>query len=100
MRASFDIQSSTGAYSVAIGEGLVREVLTTPAHRIFIVDKRLREQVHFVTDPIVEIEAAEEQKALERMASIVEQLKRHGATRDTEIVAVGGGIVQDIATFV
>lgn len=100
MRASFEINSSTGAYCVALGEGLVREAVASPAHRIFIVDKRLREQVRFVADPIIEIAATEENKALERMAPIVEQLKRLGATRETELVAVGGGIVQDIATFV
>ncbi|TRX19700.1 3-dehydroquinate synthase [Trinickia caryophylli] len=100
MRASFEINSSTGAYSVALGEGLVREVVESPAHRIFIVDARLREQVSFVSGPVIEIDATEENKALERMAPVIEQLKRFGATRETEIVAVGGGIVQDIATFV
>jgi 3-dehydroquinate synthase len=100
MRASFDINSSTGAYRVALGEGLVREVVASSAHRIFIVDRRVREQVSFVVDPIIEIDATEENKALERMAPIIEHLKRCGATRETEIIAVGGGIVQDIATFV
>ncbi|WP_206951402.1 3-dehydroquinate synthase family protein [Trinickia acidisoli] len=100
MRASFDIQSASGAYRVAIGEDLVRAAIAAPTHRIFIVDRRLLPQVQFITDPIIEIEASEENKALERMAPVIEQLKRFGATRETEIVAVGGGIVQDIATFV
>lgn len=100
MRASFDIQSASGAYRVAIGEDLVRAATAAPTHRIFIVDRLLRPQVQFVSDPIIEIEATEENKALDRMAPIIEQLKRFGATRETEIVAVGGGIVQDIATFV
>ncbi|OIN47893.1 hypothetical protein BLL37_10650 [Pseudomonas azotoformans] len=100
MRASFNINSSTGMYHVSLGEGLVREVVEAQAHRIFLVDSRLMAQVAFVTDPIIAVDATEENKSLERIAPVIEALKRHGATRDTEIVAVGGGIIQDIATFV
>ncbi|WP_169716628.1 3-dehydroquinate synthase [Pseudomonas azotoformans] len=64
------------------------------------MDSRLMAQVAFVTDPIIAVDATEENKSLERIAPVIEALKRHGATRDTEIVAVGGGIIQDIATFV
>lgn len=100
MRASFEINSSTGVYRVSVGEGLVRDVVNSSAHRIFLVDSRLMSQVAFVTDPIVAIDAVEENKSLERIAPVIEALKSHGATRETEIVAVGGGIIQDIATFV
>ncbi|MDH1630675.1 3-dehydroquinate synthase [Pseudomonas mosselii] len=100
MRVSFNISSSTGVYNVLLGEGLVQEVVATQAHRIFLVDSRLLTQVAFVTDPIIAIDATEENKSLEQIAPVIEALKRHGATRDTEIVAVGGGIIQDIATFV
>lgn len=100
MRASFNINSSTGVYHVSLGEGLVQEVVATQAHRIFLVDSRLMAQVAFVTDPIIAVDATEENKSLERIAPVIEALKRHGATRETEIVAVGGGIIQDIATFV
>ncbi|MFJ4145762.1 3-dehydroquinate synthase family protein [Pseudomonas sp. NPDC089734] len=100
MRASFDINSSTGVYRVSLGEGLVQEVVSTQAHRIFLVDSRLTAQVAFVSDPIIAVDATEDNKSLERIAPVIEALKRHGATRETEIVAVGGGIIQDIATFV
>ncbi|MFJ3157093.1 3-dehydroquinate synthase family protein [Pseudomonas protegens] len=100
MRASFNINSSAGEYRVSLGEGLVREVLTTQTHRVFLVDSRLMAQVEFISDPIITVDAIEENKSLERIAPVIEALKRHGATRETEIVAVGGGIIQDIATFV
>lgn len=100
MHASFDINSSTGVYRVSLGEGLVQDVVASQAHRIFIVDTNLLAQVAFVTDPIIAVDATEENKSLERIAPIIEALKGHGATRETEIVAVGGGIIQDIATFV
>jgi 3-dehydroquinate synthase len=100
MRASFDINSSTGVYRVSLGEGLVQEVVAGQAHRIFIVDTNLLAQVAFVTDPIIAVDATETNKSLEQIAPIIEALKGHGATRETEIVAVGGGIIQDIATFV
>lgn len=100
MLASFDINSSTGIYRVSLGEGLVQEVIASNAHRIFIVDRHLLPQVAFVSDPIIAVDASEANKSLERIAPIIEALKQHGATRETEIVAVGGGIIQDIATFV
>jgi 3-dehydroquinate synthase len=47
----------------------------------------------------ISIEAVEENKFLEKIPNIIKQLKKLGATKKTEILAVGGGIIQDIACF-
>ncbi|MBM4221030.1 MAG: 3-dehydroquinate synthase, partial [Gammaproteobacteria bacterium] len=48
---------------------------------------------------VVKVTASEEAKSLERMAEVVASLRRLGAHRRTHLVAIGGGVVQDIATF-
>ncbi len=49
---------------------------------------------------IIEIEAGEESKTLQTYQSIIESLIEQGADRDTKLVALGGGVVSDVALFV
>ena len=49
---------------------------------------------------IIEIEAGEESKNLETYCSIVEALIEQGADKDTVLIALGGGVVCDVASFV
>lgn len=49
---------------------------------------------------IIEVEAGESAKTLETYASIVEALLEQGADRTTQLIALGGGVVCDIAGFV
>jgi len=48
---------------------------------------------------VLPIEATEGNKSLERFPSYVERLLRQGIRRDHTLVAIGGGILQDIAAF-
>ncbi len=49
-------------------------------------------------DPIL-IEANEENKTLEKSAELVQALVARGVRRNERLVAVGGGVIQDIAGF-
>ncbi len=46
------------------------------------------------------VEAVETNKALEASPALIEQMRRGGANRSTELVAVGGGIIQDLSAFI
>ncbi|GAA3762489.1 3-dehydroquinate synthase [Terriglobus aquaticus] len=46
------------------------------------------------------VEALETNKALEASPALIEQMRRGGANRSTELVAVGGGIIQDLSAFI
>lgn len=46
------------------------------------------------------VEAVETNKSLESAPALVEQMRRNGANRSTELVAVGGGIIQDLSAFI
>lgn len=96
---TFAVQASTGSYSVGIGTGLLQQMLDTDGDRVFLVDAYL--QAPFIAaglDPIVVV-ADEPAKSLDRMTDIIVQLRERRATRNTTLVAVGGGVIQDIAAF-
>jgi len=100
MPASFEIQSASGRCDVSIGNGVVADLLAQPGDQIYLVDAFVAASfVGTAIDPIV-IVADEPAKSLDRMPAIIEAIKARGATRGTTLVAIGGGVVQDIATFV
>jgi 3-dehydroquinate synthase len=45
------------------------------------------------------VEAIEQNKVLEKVAFLIEGLRRKGMTRKSTLLAIGGGIIQDISTF-
>ena len=60
-----------------------------------------RELAPWLSDPSTHrIEAREQNKALEALPSLVSELLNRGVKRTHVLVAVGGGVVQDIVAFV
>lgn len=49
--------------------------------------------------PVYEVHATEEEKTLDGCARALEFMQVNNASRQTRVVAIGGGILQDIATF-
>jgi 3-dehydroquinate synthase len=95
----FEIVSSTGRYGVAVQLGLIEQLIAMPGDRVFMVDNRLKQPLLDAgLDPIVVV-ADEPAKSLDRMTDIIMQLRDRRATRGTTLVAIGGGVVQDVATF-
>jgi 3-dehydroquinate synthase len=47
----------------------------------------------------ITLESAETVKSLDAMPAVITEMRRRGANRQTELVAIGGGIVQDVAAF-
>ena len=100
MSVSFDVATSTGSYSVSVVPGALAATLAEPGERVYIVDAFLAPQVRAAgVDPIV-IRADESAKSLDRMTGLIEQMRDRRATRNSVLVAVGGGVVQDAAAFV
>jgi len=99
MHESFEITSSTGKYSVTVGADMVGRVLKENPDAIFLVDDFMVPWVRVPQDRLVAVVATEEEKSLERMPDIIAKLRQKGANKTTHLVAVGGGVLQDIATF-
>jgi 3-dehydroquinate synthase len=99
----FKIASSAGEYAVRIGasesdsdsgaaDGAARPIVL--CDRFFAADYEARGY------QVIAIEASENAKSFERMGDIFIALRDLGANRRTRLLAVGGGVIQDIATFV
>lgn len=49
--------------------------------------------------PLISIEATEENKTLTGLQQVLDFLSQNNATKKTTLLAIGGGIIQDIVTF-
>ena len=94
------ITASTGDYGVSIGTGLLDspELRATLATSTTIGDAFFRTR-QLPGQPIW-IEATEHEKSLDRAPALIEQMRAAGANRATQLVALGGGVIQDISAFV
>ena len=96
----YEIQSSSGHYKIEVGENLIQKALGLYPDAIYIIDRKLVDRLPESLSRRIVIEAVEENKALERSANYIAELRKLNANRDTHLVAVGGGIIQDITAFI
>lgn len=101
------IQSHQGPYSVHFDETLLSNadrLLEGDPH--FLIDTnvaRLYENdLRVILDrpTTITIDATEDNKSLERTVPVFERLVRNKVRRDHTLIAIGGGIIQDITCFV
>lgn len=100
MSRSFEISSSSGAYGVLIGTGLVGPLLARHEDAFHLVDQRLIDLVDLPRSRLLGVEATEQGKSLENLPAVFAGLRRLGADRSATLIAIGGGVIQDIATLV
>ena len=103
---SFHVTASTGAYPVTIGSIEPEEFhsLFDLEHAVYVIDRALPElhsflQVGLADQTVIAVDASERTKELGQVRLIAEEIINSGLTRSHTIVAVGGGIVQDIVAF-
>ena len=96
---TFPIACSTGSYDIHIGNGLLERELGETGERLLIIDQFLARRFATMGVDAIELVAEESTKSLDRMAALIEAIKNREATRDTTLVAIGGGVVQDCVTF-
>ncbi|MDB4909756.1 MAG: hypothetical protein JWO39_579 [Gemmatimonadetes bacterium] len=103
-----------GSYDVHVGTGLLdraAEIIRTaaPAHRYAIISDenvaplygaRVRDALGAAQTELFAIPAGESQKTREQWAHLTDALLAAGFGRDTTILALGGGVVGDLAGFV
>lgn len=101
------IQSHKGPYTVAFDDGLLADcsrLLEGEPH--FLLDAnvarlyadRLRRVLEHPCTLVVE--ATEENKSIERVIPVIERLLANKVRRNHHLLAIGGGIVQDITCFI
>lgn len=100
MPESFEISASSGCYLVTVGRGLTLSALQSNTDAIILIDDRLSVAMPSGERKVIRVTAVEGNKSLEQAAPIVAKLRELGAHRRTHLLAIGGGILQDISTFV
>jgi 3-dehydroquinate synthase len=101
MSVSFDIQSSSKIYQVAIREDLLTKNLFEASNDLIIIDAHVLDLYPMLhAKNLIPIPALETSKTLDTVSYVIEQLRSKGAHRKSHIIAIGGGIIQDIATLV
>ncbi len=102
--AMLEIESHKGRYQVLLDDSpFVLDPSDVPAH--YVVDRRVAElypgplQPVLQSDSVLLIDASEHAKSLERFPAYVDHLVERKLRRGHRMVAIGGGIVQDITCF-
>lgn len=100
------IQSHRGPYTVRFGRLFEGLECGLASNEHLIIDSKVAELYAKVLAPALEgssvlrIDATEANKSLERLPAYVTHLIERGIKRDHVLVAVGGGIIQDITAFI
>ena len=105
---SLTIKSSIHDYSVTEYPDLAEAVRSVSAGRnVFaLIDKALLDLPHraafdaIPAERVTAVEATESQKSIENLPWLFSSLLERGFRRDCELLAVGGGVIQDAACFI
>ena len=100
------IQSHTGPYTATFDMGAFQKLNTElPANAHILIDQHIANLYadaipNVLNAPsVLRIEASESNKSLDRMPDYVAHLVANGIRRDHVLIAIGGGIIQDITCF-
>jgi len=80
--------------------------VSRPEKSHYLIDQEIAKHYTAALGPIlggsntVLVEATEEQKAFERLTPIFLELLQKGLKRDSNLVVIGGGVLQDIGCFI
>jgi 3-dehydroquinate synthase len=100
MSASFEIRAASASYSVHIESYAFSRYLANFDRAVVIADEFFQPQFSVAGCAAIFAEATEELKSLDVSPALVEKIRRAGANRQTHLVAVGGGILQDLSAFI
>ena len=100
------INSHKGSYEVNFSDQPFNELLKSPNGKThLIIDKHVYKLYADALQPITQqhptllIEASEEAKDLGNISSYVNTLIQQNIRRDHTLIAIGGGVIQDITCF-
>lgn len=100
MSEYFKVVANAGEYSIQIGRGVFDSKISQSARQIIICDQFFALTYLARGLNVISIVADESAKSLDQIDQVIIALRTLGANRSTSILAIGGGVMQDIATFV
>lgn len=104
--AALPVRSGQGDYQVEFFGDVAELAGAIPRSGAMVLADRRVAQLYdaslapvFAQLPTCLVDATEDEKTLDGVGRLATWLQQHNATRYTQLVCVGGGIVQDLATF-
>lgn len=104
---NFEVRSYRGSYSVVFSNDIPFEILKfLQDGDLVLIDKKVRELYEDYLTPVlnqvkyIEIEATEEQKSYKQLESMIGKIISIGVKKNNRLIAIGGGITQDITGFI
>ena len=97
--SEFDVRTSQGSYRVTVRAGAFADEVARGGHDVVLADRFFADSVAAAGLPAVFVDAEESHKNLFEVDRILGEFSDHGLTRGGSLIAVGGGVVQDLATF-
>jgi shikimate kinase / 3-dehydroquinate synthase len=95
--------SASGEYPVFVGPGLLEEIpWPLPGRRFCFTDTTVGPLYAGRIEPLaarIEVEPGESSKDIEELHFVLEKIEATGMTREDHMVALGGGVVGDLAGF-
>ncbi len=99
---NIEIKSSIKDYKVIFSD--YKQVLNRLEKEevVFVIDAYLYEQKKDFFDSVshIKMNATEQQKSYDGASDLIEKLLDLGVSRKTKLVAIGGGVIQDVTSFV
>ena len=102
MSDCIEIQSSLGSYAVEFNQLQDAYALEESDSCFYLIDSLVANLHHLSIGSgcnVYRLDAVEQNKTLVSVAKILEWLRQSGATRNSSLVVIGGGIIQDIGTM-
>ncbi|MBA7625676.1 3-dehydroquinate synthase [subsurface metagenome] len=104
---SIQIKSGQGDYAVDFFDdvGSIWRALESLPKCVALIDRNVLElyadSLRSLTDliPVLVIDATEEEKTLVGISRCIDFFQKNDCTKQSVVIAIGGGIIQDIATF-
>lgn len=101
------IQSYIGNYSVFFFDNFsFKNDIRLLDNKFFVIDRKVYELYTREIDELKEdssfflVDAIEENKNVDMALNIIEEMLKMKSRRNTKLIAIGGGIVQDLAAFI
>ena len=98
-RTVLTVSAKSNNYQVVIGLGVFDEVQLFE-DSVIVADSRFKEMFSKIaSEKLIFVDAVEANKNLSTVENIVVELQKYGVRSNSTVVAVGGGIIQDLMTL-
>lgn len=99
LEPDLNIQSSNESYNVIFVSVDSLQGWDLPGD-VIIADAYFQDLLNNTNKPVIYVNSNENAKSLEQLAPILSQLRQLGIKKNSTIIGIGGGVIQDIVTFI